>query len=465
MVVRRARLVLCLLLVLPAPAAVAGAATGRPSAVGAGATELVWGPVMTLDETSRGSRDVAVNVLGDSVVVWSRHARRASSIFARYRPAEGTWGASARLGFGTAPQVALDARGSATAIWSTHPDGWGDAVHASRRPRRTGVWTDPVVLSTPAREPGYKGLDHWHDDTFPLSGHVGAGRAMLGANARGDAAVAWHYRADGDEPDGNDFDFVVQAVHRPAGGRWSDVMAVSEPRPPRRVKSAPHAIGIDRRGAVTVMWVRYDDRTSPTSGSIRVRRMRPTGRWTPEVVLDRRGYDGTDWFEDRDWYNDLAVSPVGHAMAVFGRFSVRQAGGTWTRGREIRTRRQVETADTPFLSMDRDGTAYAATYPAGVLVKPLGERWRWRGVPSLGAAWWLTLEGNARGDVLLFGRGENDEVVAAYRSRGGAVVEDVMLADDTFGSPVSAVFPRGRAIVVWATRDRRIQVRELLPSG
>ncbi len=429
-------------------------------------TDFAWGQVVTLDDASRGARDIAVNARGDAIVVWSRHAGHAASIYARYRPAGGTWRPLARLGFGTEPQVALDASGNATAIWSTHPDGWGDAVHASRRPRRTGTWTDPVVLSIPAREPGYAGRDHRHDSTFPLLDHVGAGRAMLTINARGDAAVAWHFRKDVDErSDGDDLEFVVQAVYRPAGGRWSHVMAVSEPQPPERVKSAPHAIGIDRRGAVTVMWLRYDDRDQPTDGSVRVRRMTAQREWGREVVVNRGAFDGTDWFENRDWYIDLAVSPAGPAIAVVsGKFSLRRPGGNWTPSRTIRTRKAAVTADAPFLIMDRDGTAYAASYPTGLLIKSVGRRWRWRSVPSAEFNW-LMLEGNARGDVLLHGRGEDDEAVAAYRSRTGDVVEGVALADHTFGLPASAVLPHGGAIVVWATWDRHIQLRELLPTG
>ena len=38
-------------------------------------------------------------------------------------------------------------------------------------------------------------------------------------------------------------------------------------------------------------------------------------------------------------------------------------------------------------------------------------------------------------------------------------------ADHTFGLPASAVLPHGGAIVVWATWDRHIQLRELLPTG
>lgn len=181
--------------------------------------------------------------------------------------------------------------------------------------------------------------------------------------------------------------------------------------------------------------------------------------------MNRGAFDGTDWFENRDWYIDLAVSPAGPAIAVVsGKFSLRRPGGNWTPSRTIRTRKAAVTADAPFLIMDRDGTAYAASYPTGLLIKSVGRRWRWRSVPSAEFNW-LMLEGNARGDVLLHGRGEDDEAVAAYRSRTGDVVEGVALADHTFGLPASAVLPHGGAIVVWATWDRHIQLRELLPTG
>lgn len=443
---------------------VSGLAVASPASSGGAPPPLVWSAPVTLDETSRGARDVAVNADGDAVVVWSRRPFDPSSIFAVYRPAGGSWGPRTQIGYGTEPQVALDARGNATAIWSVHPQDWGDAVHAARRPHRAGTWTNPVVLSRPAREPGDA---HRHDGTYPLWQQVGAGRPMLEVNADGDTVVVWHWRADGDGPrDGPHDDFVVQAVRRPSGGRWSDVMAVSNPRPPRAVKSAVHAVGMDRRGAVTVMWVRYDNRESPTDGRIMARSMRPRGEWTPTTTLSRDAWDGNDWFEDRDWTIDLAVSARDHAIAVFGRYAIRPAGGTWSRHRALRLGANVDVAFPPFLVMDRAGTAYAATNPAGIARKPLGRRWRWQGLPSMDNASLLSIEGNNSGDVLLYGEGEDDERLAAYRSRSGAVVEAVVLTEETYGGALAtAVYPRGGAIAVWATRGHQIQLRELLPAA
>ncbi len=437
------------------------AADGPASNVGT-SPSFEWTAVATIDDTSRGARDVAINTDGDAVVVWARQARGSSSIYAAYRRAGGDWGETDRIGYGTDPQVGLDARGNATVVWSTHPKDWGDAVHATRRLHRSGAWTDAAVLSTPVKEPG---RSHAHDSTFPLYDQVGAGRPMLAVNARGDAVVVWHWRADGDDPrDGPGTDFVVQAVHRPLGGRWSDVTAVSDPRPAPGVKSALHAVGMDARGAVTAMWVRYAIREGTADGWIQVRRMKPQGQWTPTATLSRRAYDGADWYEDRDWYIDLAVSERGHAIAVFGRLAVRPAGGTWTRNRPLRLGARRETADAPFLVMDRAGTAYAATYPAGIARKPLGRRVRWQATPDMADVSSLSLDGNDAGDVLLYGQGDNDEGVASYRSRDGVLLEAVVLTEETYwGLLATAVHPRGGAIAVWATQDRQIQISELVP--
>ncbi len=97
------------------------------------------------------------------------------------------------------PEIAVDAQGSAIAVWERGNESTA-IIQASVRPAG-GKWQKPVSLS---------------------GGGEQAGGAQVAFDERGDAIAIW-----GRGP--NEFTGVVQAAVRPAGGSWHKPVNVSAP--------------------------------------------------------------------------------------------------------------------------------------------------------------------------------------------------------------------------------------------
>jgi hypothetical protein len=145
---------------------------------------------------------VAVDSSGNSLMVWTRSDGTNLRIQARFRAADGTWGATATISQAGRdayqPQVAFDSNGNAIAVW-TQFDGIFGRIHAAFRPTGGSFGGDQII--SPA------GAD--------------ANAPQIAIDSTGNAVAVW-YRFDGT------FDR-IQAAVRPANGSFGAVQTLSAP--------------------------------------------------------------------------------------------------------------------------------------------------------------------------------------------------------------------------------------------
>lgn len=144
---------------------------------------------------SRANPRIVVDPAGGATAIWGTFSGT-YGIQTAARPLGGTW--SAPVGLSAAggdtfdtPEIAVDRRGNATAVWQRH-DGSGWIVTSATRPAG-GSWSTSVDLSATGR-------DSWNP--------------QVAVDLVGNATAVWS-RA---EESGR----VVQAARRPAGSRWSE---------------------------------------------------------------------------------------------------------------------------------------------------------------------------------------------------------------------------------------------------
>ena len=315
-----------------ATAALSPPASGTVAPTSVVHTAPVLGPVVTLAERGRAP-DVAVDARGAVTVVWSTHWWN-GEIRAVRRSPSGAWGRTARLGRGIDPQVATDRRGDVTVMWSHNAPETTTGVQVARRPVG-GPWSRPTTLTVDRVAPGYA----------PSSdeGTFGADGPELAVSANGDTVVTWSWGSyDRDVP------MRVQAAYRPAGHRWQ-----------HRVNLTPAdwsedaRVAIDGRGNAVVVYGR--------EVLVMQSRRRVVGEgWLPAEVLGRPATrSGPDvWSVATGGNGDAVVVYVRYdhgRSAVFARHL--PAGGDWG------PQQMISPADAGAWSasvvMDRAGVATA----------------------------------------------------------------------------------------------------------
>jgi hypothetical protein len=172
---------------------------------------------------------VTVDADGTAIAVWTRSNGTNDIVQASTRPSGGSWTTPAdnlsEAGQdASAPQVSVDANGTATAVW-IRSNGTNDIVQSSTRPRG-GPWSTPVANLSEAGED--------------------AGTPQVAVDANGTAIAVWN-RSDGSNT-------IVQASSRPSGGSWTTPEDLSEPLG----NAFQQQVAVDANGAATVVWNRYD---------------------------------------------------------------------------------------------------------------------------------------------------------------------------------------------------------------
>jgi PKD domain len=169
---------------------------------------------------------IAIDPAGEATVVWCRSDGANDVVQAATRPAGGSFepavDVSASDGMASAPDVGVDAAGTATAVWDAI-DGSRLVVQAATR-LAGGDFSRPVDLSADGDAIG----------------------AKIAVSPDGDAVVAWR---------GHDgADTIVEAATRPVGGSFGPPVDLSAPggdaREPR--------VAIDDEGSALVVWERFD---------------------------------------------------------------------------------------------------------------------------------------------------------------------------------------------------------------
>ena len=277
---------------------------------------------------------VAVNAHGDAVAVWSADIGGSTGVVrASRRPAGGQWSDPTVISEGAVYDrdldVAIDAQGNATAIWSefstatstfvvrsaSRPSGggWSDPVDFSKSALRnsarlavdpqgnvTAIWLgdgtlSPAVVLTKSRPAG----GEWSSEPIALSSDdatVSAEAPQLAIDAQGNATVIWGLHHFG----GDD---VVQTARRPAGSAWSAAIDLSDGRAPQ--------VAVDPQGNATAIW----ELSSPSGSAVLSSGRTAAGSWSNPAPMA----SGDDAYDVG--YPWVAADPQGNVTAIWARYN------------------------------------------------------------------------------------------------------------------------------------------------
>jgi PKD domain len=306
-----------------------------------------WQPAVELARPGVGSGPrVAVDPVGNAVVVWSHDIGEPRVLQASYRRGRGgPWDfpidlSDERFRAGT-QQIGFDASGNAIAAWARFGDN-GRVVQAAVRPRDSGIWGSPVdvsprdasVVGAPglAVGPGGQAVLAWVLASGAVQSSVwtggwqapvelGTGAAAdvrVATAASGDAVAVWSTVRVGTR--------VLQAAFRPRGAAWQpavDVAATGRGDPP-----TPD-VALDPDGNAHAVWV-------GGSGAARLHastRLRASSAWSPPVAVSppNRGAN-----EPR-----IALDATGNAVVAWTdpegatRAAIKPASGPWQPAGEL----------------------------------------------------------------------------------------------------------------------------------
>ena len=237
----------------------------------------VWSSPVDLSEVGQdaSSARVAVDPDGRAAAVWIRkNADDEYVVQSATRPNGGAWAPPLDLSDGTrsafAPQIALDAAGNATVAWH-RSSGAGIVVQATQR-ALGGLWTLPVDLSDMAVDATapelaidpagnatatwftYNGNEYLVEaatraagaawaPTVKVSPTPDAVDPVVTMDSAGTATLAW-FQSNGGGTD------VLLASRRPLGGTWSAPVPVSGGTNPGELPD----LTVDAAGDVTAVW-------------------------------------------------------------------------------------------------------------------------------------------------------------------------------------------------------------------
>jgi hypothetical protein len=201
-----------------------------------------WSTPVDLSETGQDATNpqVTVDANGTAIAVWSRSNGTNTIIQSSTRPSGGSWttpadNLSAVGQDASAPQVSVDATGTAIAVWS-RSNGTNTIIQSSTRPSG-GPW------STPAADLSATGQD--------------ASAPQVTVDATGTATAVWS-RSNGTNT-------IIQASTRPSGGSWTTPENLSEPLG----SAIQPQVTVDSTGLAAAVWNRYDGSNNIIQSSMR----------------------------------------------------------------------------------------------------------------------------------------------------------------------------------------------------
>jgi PKD domain len=266
------------------------------------------------------SPHLAMNAAGDAVAVWNGFNGTDLVTWASVRSAGGDWAEPEDLSAEGeqdwfSPQVAIDAAGTAIAVWQRLVPGDDDVIRASVRPANSD-WSAPDDVSTAA---------------------VNAGAPRIAMNATGAAVAAWDVLGGG-----------IQAAVRPAGGDWAEPEDVS-------AEGVEPALAVDSSGSAFAIW--------PGPGStdqiLRVAMHPLGGEWSEPEDLSAEA----ETFQSYDLDANAAAGVVatwtrGISATIHEvQAAVRPPGGDWAEPDDLSA--EGEDSGLPELGFDAAGNAVA----------------------------------------------------------------------------------------------------------
>lgn len=157
------------------------------------ASKNAWNAPSMLNDGTKPAYEpqVAADGSGTAMVVWYERDSEGNSLGVqanRFFAATGTWSGPmavqpATAPRGEAPQVAVDAKGNAIAVWRQHVVGNGSRyeVWGAHFSNATGAWSNPINFMSQATAYVLNGSEH---------------QPKIAANANGEAVVVWFEQAD-----------------------------------------------------------------------------------------------------------------------------------------------------------------------------------------------------------------------------------------------------------------------------
>ncbi|HEX5925311.1 MAG TPA: PKD domain-containing protein [Baekduia sp.] len=287
-------------------------------------------PVSGSGESDVQPPQVAVNPHGDAVAIWSADILGPAGVVrVSSRPAGGQWSAPTVISEGTVydrdVDVAIDAQGNATAIWTEFSESATPnpafIVRSASRPSG-GDWSDPVNFSKSSLRSS----------------------ARLAVDPQGNVTALWL-------GDGTTSPAVVRSKSRPAGGGWSSEVDLSSDDATASAEGPQ--LAVDAQGNVTAVWASH-----ATAGGYTVQSSRrtATGDWSAAVNV------GTGYSPQ------VAVDPQGNATAVWQQgspsssavlSSSRTGAGPWSGAAPMAAGDDVDTVGYPWVAADAQGNVTA----------------------------------------------------------------------------------------------------------
>jgi PKD repeat protein len=259
--------------------------TGPSTAVVQSATGVpggAWSGQVDLSTSGRNDQpQIAVDPRGDAAAVWRHYEGGPTLIQSAMRPSGGAWEpalpVSPSSGTAERPHVALDATGRAVAVWR-HDGGAGYLVESAQRP--AGSWLPPV----------------------PLSASEGNAEApQVAVDAAGNAVALWSRSTK----KGGLSTTAIQAAVQSAGGAWQSPLDVS---PAEELAEGPQ-VGFDAAGNAVAAWTSANANPAVVHSASRP----PGGAWTPPLELSN---------PDRGAFEpQLAFDAEGNGVAVWSRYN------------------------------------------------------------------------------------------------------------------------------------------------
>jgi hypothetical protein len=331
---------------------------------------------------------VAIDPQGVATAVWARSNATNTIIQAAQRAANGVWQApvdiSATGKDASDPQIAIDGQGNAVAIWQRPNAANSIIVQAAVRPAG-GAWQAPTDLSVTGRD---------------------AVAPRLAVDAQGTAIAVWQ-RLD-------TANVVIQAAVRPAGGAWQAPTNLSASG---HDASAP-AIAVNPQGAAVAVWQRSNGTNAIIQGAARP----AGGTWQAPADLSAAGQDAVT--------PQVAVDPTGAAVAVWDRQAIvetatRTAAGAWQPPLDLSTGCKIPT--TPQVAASAQGAAVAI---------------------------WSCLVGSS------------PSVQSSFRASGGSwEAPTTLAAGGSAVAPEAAFDPLGDVLAIWSAAVRAVLQVSARPAG
>ena len=405
-------------------------------------------PVLSNASQFSGSlQDVAVDAQGNATAVWVQWVGLGDTkiLEAATRPAGGGWSAPVQLSQAgeqpLSPKVVVSPDGDTAVVWFGF-DGSSEVVRAATRPAG-GAWSQPVALSD---------ADEY------------AAEPDVAIDPQGNATAVW--------TTGPQFEYgFVQTATRPAGGSWSEPVALSDES---EAAALPH-IASDSEGNLTAIWVLGGE-----EGIIQSKARPAGGGWSSEAV-DVSGEEALSS------YPQIAIDGQGDAVVVWQQKDIpapsgfhyfiqtaRRAEGSWSTPLTIST--EDGLAMNPALAVDPDGNAtviwvwapLATGMAHGLQARSGTAGGTWGAItyvatrasafdPSESS---IQLLADPQGNVTAVWEGwsaPNNIVRSAYRTVGGPWSAPVTLSTGDSFIPAAAIDPQGAVTAVWSGRQGTTQ--------